>query len=109
MTVEEAAAELETQITAIVEDLASGVVASERGVGALSAAQILLSWTPAGRIRSEAAFAMLSGTARAAPYLRPAPPRRRQDRQGNPPLRQALARAPYLPSPQPGLTNIERQ
>ena len=42
------------------------MVASEHGVGALSAAQILLSWTHAGRIRSEAAFAMLSGTARAA-------------------------------------------
>jgi transposase len=32
-------------------------------MGALSAAQILLSWSHAGRIRSEAAFAMLSGTA----------------------------------------------
>ena len=63
MTLEEAAAELETQIAAIVEDLAPGLVASEHGVGALSAAQILLSWSHAGRIRSEAAFAMLSGTA----------------------------------------------
>ena len=40
-----------------------GLVAAEPGLGALSAAQILLSWSHAGRIHSEAAFAMLSGTA----------------------------------------------
>jgi transposase len=57
------AAELEEQITQIVEDLAPGLVAAEPGLGVLSAAQILLSWSHAGRIRSEAAFAMLSGTA----------------------------------------------
>jgi transposase len=57
------AAELEAQIAEIVEDLAPGVVAAEPGVGPLSLAQILLSWSHAGRIRSEAAFAMLSGTA----------------------------------------------
>ena len=57
------AAELEAQIAAIVEDMAPGLVAGEPGTGALSAAQILLSWSHAGRIRSEAAFAMLSGTA----------------------------------------------
>jgi transposase len=58
-----AADELETQISEIVEDMTPGLVAAEPGVGALSAAQILLSWSHAGRIRSEAAFAMLSGTA----------------------------------------------
>jgi len=57
------AAELETQITALVEEMAPGLVAAEPGLGALSAARILLSWSHAGRIRSEAAFAMLSGTA----------------------------------------------
>jgi transposase len=55
--------QLESEIAEIVEDLAPGVVVSEPGVGALSLAQILLSWSHAGRIRSEAAFAMLSGTA----------------------------------------------
>lgn len=55
--------ELEAEIAEIVEDLAPGVVAAEPGVGALSLAQILVSWSHAGRIRSEAAFAMLSGTA----------------------------------------------
>ncbi len=57
------AAELEKQITEIAEDMAPGLAAAEFGLGALSAAQILLSWSHAGRITSEAAFAMLSGTA----------------------------------------------
>jgi transposase len=57
------AAELEKQIAVLVEDLAPGLVAAEPGVGALTAAQVLLSFSHAGRIHSEAAFAMLSGTA----------------------------------------------
>jgi transposase len=57
------AADAEAQIAGIVEDMAPGLVAAEPGVGALTAAQILLAWSHAGRIRSEAAFAMLSGTA----------------------------------------------
>jgi transposase len=57
------AAGLEAQITGIVEDMAPGLIAAEPGLGALSAAQILLSWSHAGRIHSEAAFGMLSGTA----------------------------------------------
>jgi transposase len=57
------AADLEKQITVIVEDMAPGLVAAEPGVGALTAAQLLLSFSHVGRIRSEAAFAMLSGTA----------------------------------------------
>jgi transposase len=58
-----AAADLEKQITVLVDDLAPGLVAAEPGVGALTAAQVLLSFSHAGRIHSEAAFAMLSGTA----------------------------------------------
>jgi transposase len=57
------AADLEKQITAIVQDMTPGLVDAEPGLGALTAAQILLSWSHAGRIRNEAAFAMLSGTA----------------------------------------------
>ena len=57
------AAELEAQISEIVEEMAPGLVAAEYGLGYLSAAQILLSWSHAGRIRTEQAFAMLSGTA----------------------------------------------
>jgi transposase len=59
----EAAAELEAQIAAIGEDMVPGLVAAEPGTGALSAAQLLLSWSHAGRIRSQAAFAMLPGIA----------------------------------------------
>ncbi len=59
----EEAAALEAQITGIVEDLAPGLVTAEPGLGHLTAAQILLSWSHPGRIRSEAAFAMLAGTA----------------------------------------------
>jgi transposase len=57
------AADLETQIAGLVEDLAPGLVTAGSGLGALSAAQILLSWSHAGRITTEQAFAMLSGTA----------------------------------------------
>ena len=54
---------LEFQIAALVQDMAPGLVEAEYGLGVLTAAQILLSWSHAGRIRSEAAFGMLSGTA----------------------------------------------
>jgi hypothetical protein len=57
------AAEIEAQITEIVEDMAPGLVTAGYGLGYLSAAQILLSWSCAGRIRTEQAFAMLPGTA----------------------------------------------
>jgi transposase len=35
----------------------------EPGVGPITAAQVLLAWSHAGRLRSEAAFAMLGGAA----------------------------------------------
>ena len=57
------ASDLEKQIAVLVEDLAPGLVAAEPGLGALTAAQVLLSFSHAGRIHSEAAFAMLAGTA----------------------------------------------
>jgi len=57
------AAGLETQIAEIAGEMTPGLAAAEPGLGALSAAQILLSWSHAGRIHSEAAFGMLSGTA----------------------------------------------
>jgi transposase len=57
------AASLAAQIAVIVDGLAPGLATTEFGVGPLSAAQILLSWSHAGRIRSEQAFAILSGTA----------------------------------------------
>jgi transposase len=57
------AAGLEKQIIVLAGDLAPGLIAAEPGLGALTAGQILLSFSHAGRIHSEAAFAMLSGTA----------------------------------------------
>ena len=57
------ASDTEAQITLTVEDMAPGLVAAEPGLGHLSAAQLLLAYSHPGRIRTEAAFAMLAGTA----------------------------------------------
>jgi transposase len=83
------AAGLETQIAAIVEDMAPGLVAAEPGLGPLSAAQILLSWSHPGRIRTEAAFAMLAGTA-PIPVSSGRTDRHRLNRQGDRQLNRAL-------------------
>ena len=83
------AADLETQIAQIVEDMAPGLVAAEPGVGALTAAQILLAWSHAGRIRSEAAFAMLAGTA-PVPVASGRTSRHRLNRLGDRQLNRAL-------------------
>ncbi|HEX6854265.1 MAG TPA: hypothetical protein VF204_03105, partial [Streptosporangiaceae bacterium] len=61
--------DLEAQIAAIAGVMAPGLTAAGYGLGALTIAQILLSWSPTGRIRTEAAFAMLPGTARAAAVI----------------------------------------
>jgi transposase len=83
------AAQAEAQIALIVEDMAPGLVAAEYGVGALTAAQILLAWSHAGRIRSEAAFAMLSGTA-PVPVASGRTSRHRLNRLGDRQLNRAL-------------------
>jgi transposase len=54
--------DLETELGLLVADTAPELLA-EPGVGTISAAQILNAWSHAGRVRSEGAFAMLSGTA----------------------------------------------
>jgi transposase len=51
-------AELRTLITAVAPALLA-----QPGIGPISAAQVLISWSHPGRFRSEAAFAMLGGTA----------------------------------------------
>ncbi|MGH2908967.1 MAG: IS110 family transposase, partial [Solirubrobacteraceae bacterium] len=48
------------QLADIVEDLAPGVL-TRRGIGPVSAAQALVSWSHPGRCRTEAAFAALAG------------------------------------------------
>jgi hypothetical protein len=98
----EAAADLEAQITTLVEEMTPGLVVAETGLGALSAAQILLSWSHAGRIRSEAAFAMLSGTA-PVPSLPAAPAGT-----GSTASATASSTAPCTPSPSPACAATRR-
>jgi transposase len=56
------AAELTQQLRALITAMAPGLL-DQPGVGPISAAQVLLAWSHPGRIRSEAAFAMLAGAA----------------------------------------------
>jgi transposase len=56
------AAELEAEILAHVQTLAPSLL-EEPGVGPIVAAQLLVSWSHRGRVRSEAAFARLAGAA----------------------------------------------
>jgi transposase len=53
---------LQTQLAHLVQQLAPRLLA-EPGVGTITASQILCSWSHAGRLRSEAAFAALAGVA----------------------------------------------
>jgi len=65
------AAELEAEILAHVQALAPELLA-EPGVGPIVAAQVIVTWSHRGRVRSEAAFARLAGVA-------PIPHRRHHD------------------------------
>jgi transposase len=56
------AAELEREILAHVRALAAQLL-DEPGVGPIVAAQLIVSWSHHGRVRSEAAFARLAGAA----------------------------------------------
>ena len=56
------AAELEAEILAHVRALAPQLL-SEPGVGPIVAAQVIVTWSHKGRVRSEAAFARLAGVA----------------------------------------------
>ena len=58
----EEAAELQAEILAHVRALAPRLL-EEPGVGAIVAAQLIVSWSHKGRVRSEAAFARLAGVA----------------------------------------------
>jgi len=58
----EEAAELQTEILAHVRALAPTLL-DEPGVGPIVAAQLIVSWSHKGRVRSEAAFARLAGAA----------------------------------------------
>jgi transposase len=54
--------DLQAELDGLVDRLAPGLLA-EPGVGVICAAQLLTAWSHPGRLRSEAAFAMLGGAA----------------------------------------------
>jgi transposase len=56
------ATQLGKELAALVRAMAPALL-GQPGVGPVTAAQILISWSHPGRLRSEAAFAMLAGTA----------------------------------------------
>lgn len=56
------AAELEQEMRTLVVAMAPALL-DQAGVGPITAAQLLLAWSHPGRMRSEAAFAMLAGAA----------------------------------------------
>jgi transposase len=56
------AKQLEAELRQLITVMAP-VLLAQRGIGPISAAQVLISWSHPGRFRSEAAFAMLGGAA----------------------------------------------
>ena len=64
------------------------------GVGPVSAAQLLVTWSHPGRFRSEAAFAALTGTVARSPHPQAAPPAT-----ASTPTATATPTAPCTPSP----------
>lgn len=59
---EQEAAELEAQLDALVRQVAPNLL-DHVGIGPVVAAQVIVSWSHRGRVRSEAAFAKLGGVA----------------------------------------------
>jgi len=76
------------QLTAIVDDLAPGLL-TRYGIGAVTAAQAIISWSHPGRCRNEAAFAALAG-ANPIPASSGRTVRHRLNRGGDRHLNQAL-------------------
>jgi transposase len=62
LTARAEAKELEVQLPRLITAVAPLLLA-QRGIGPISAAQVLISWSHPGRFRSEAAFAMQAGAA----------------------------------------------
>jgi transposase len=86
LTVEER--ELKHEIETLVSELAPRLLA-EPGVGPVSAARVLISWSHAGRVATEAAFARLAGSA-PIPASSGQTIRHRLDRGGDRQLNRAL-------------------
>jgi transposase len=62
LALEAEAAELEAELVELVGAICPALLAV-KGVGAISAAELINAWSHSGRVRSEAAFAMLAGAA----------------------------------------------
>jgi transposase len=62
LTARREAKELEAELRQLIAVVAPALLV-QRGIGPVSAAQVLISWSHPGRFRSEAAFAMLGGAA----------------------------------------------
>jgi transposase len=88
LVAEREANELEREIQALVARLAPTLL-EEPGVGPISAAQLLISWSHPGRLHSEAAFARLAGAA-PIPASSGQTIRHRLDRGGDRQLNRAL-------------------
>jgi transposase len=86
LTIEER--ELKHEIKALVAELAPALLA-EPGIGPVSAAQVLISWSHPGRVPTEAAFARLAGSA-PIPASSGQTIRHRPDRGGDRQLNRAL-------------------
>src|SRR6266508_399435 len=82
------AATLERELAALVQQLSPQLL-SHYGVGPITAAQLLVSWSHPGRLRSEAAFARLAGAA-PIPCSSGKTIRHRLDRGGDRQLNRAL-------------------
>ena len=65
------AKQLEAELRQLITVMAPALL-SQPGIGPVSAAQLLISWSHPGRFRSEAAFAMLAGAAPVPAFLRSA-------------------------------------
>ena len=87
----EEVAELSEQLAKMVAKAAPQELLAETGVGTVVAAQVLCAWSHPGRLRSEAAFAMLSGSA-PIPASSGQQQRHRLNRSGDRELNSALRR-----------------
>jgi transposase len=82
------AAELQGELGQLVENICPALL-EVKGVGAISAAELINAWSHSGRVRSEAAFAMLAGAA-PIPASSGQTVRHRLNRSGDRQLNQAL-------------------
>jgi transposase len=88
LALEQEAAELDQALSAEIERLAPSLL-DQPGIGPISAAQLLVSWSHPGRIRNEACFARLAGCA-PIPASSGKTTRHRLDRGGDRQLNRAL-------------------